>query len=116
MIIRFQIDRVENPIDKVATVPGDKGKNIEVALLQGLLRIKKIECMINLPMNCFITLHPRAVEATTQTVDLIVDLTPSLLQRFRQGRIDAAKLLLQRVEFFIKRLRCMFESISGVFA
>src|ERR1700751_2289695 len=94
MIIRSQIYSIVNPIDRITAMPGQQRCNVDVALLQGLSGIKKIERSLNLPVYGFIPAYLGAVKTRAQTVDLIIDLSPAFIQGLGERGIDAPKLLL----------------------
>src|SRR5437870_1577858 len=60
-------------------------------------------------MDGFVAGDLGAVKASAQSVDLIINFTPSFIQRVCQGWIDPPKLLLQCIKFFAERLSCMFK-------
>src|SRR5437588_103541 len=109
MFPRLKLDRVEYPIDKIQSMTRDEGRDVEVALLQSLLRIEKIEGVLDLSPHGFVTRNLRSVEPGSQSVDLIIYFSPAFFQRVRQGRVRAPQLILQSVELSIKSLGGMFE-------
>ena len=67
-------------------------------------------------MHCLVARDLGSIEAGAQTIDLIIDFAPAFIQRVGQSRINSTQLLLERIEFLIESLCCVFESLSGFFS
>src|SRR5450755_1329266 len=98
MLGRFQIDRIEDPVDHVATVAREQRRDVEVALLQGLFRIELIERSLKLTMGGFVARHLRAMKTRAQTFELMIDLAASRLERVSERGIDCAQMRFQIVK------------------
>src|SRR5437016_12509211 len=85
-----------------------------MAFLQSFLRIKKIECVLELAMHGFVTRHLRAIEASSQPVDLIIDLAPSFIERVGQGGIGSPQLILRPIQLVVEGSGCMFDSLGSL--
>src|SRR5437667_3975784 len=109
MLIRSQVDGLQNPIDDVASVSRQQRRDIDAALLQSLSRVEKIEGAFDLAVNSFIARHLGAIKASTQAINLIIDFAPAFFHRVSQRGIDAPKLLLQTIQLAIESLRRVLE-------
>jgi hypothetical protein len=80
VIVRFQLNRVIDPIDHIAAVPGQQRGDIDVAFLQCLFRIQEIKSAFYLTMNCLVAAYLGAIKPHAQAIDLLIDFAPALLQ------------------------------------
>src|SRR5438034_11428451 len=101
MILGFQIDRIKYPVDKIPTVAGGEGTNVDASLLQSLLGIEQIGGVLQLTLHSFVASHLCPIKASAQAINLIVDLASSFFQGVGQSWNYAFQLFLQSIQFRI---------------
>ena len=84
VLIRTEINRVEDPLDHIRAVAGQQRGDVDVALLQLLVRIELVDRALQLPVRRFITRHLRTHETRFQSIELIVDLLSTGIECARE--------------------------------
>jgi len=90
MFVRSNIDCVIDPIDHVTPVAREQRSDVDVALLQFLVRIQLIKRALQLPVRSFVSPHLRPVKSRAQSLELVIDFAPPGFQRVGKRRIHAA--------------------------
>ena len=88
MIVATEIDGVEDPLDHVGAVTRQERNDVDVAFLQVFVGIELIESALQLPVGGFVAGHLRAHKAGAQSVELVVDLLASGIERAGERRIN----------------------------
>ena len=63
MLVGSDVYCVVNPVDNVAAVARQQRSNVDVPLLQFLMRIQLIKCSLQLSLGRFVPRHLRAMKA-----------------------------------------------------
>lgn len=114
MLIRSDIDRVVDPVNDIPAVTGQQRGNVDVALLEILIRIKLFKSAEQLALGGLIARHLSAMKARAQSLKLMIDFAPAGFQRVGEGGIDAPQLFAQSVELAVHGVLSTSERLRRV--
>src|SRR5262249_51359485 len=114
VISQSDLHLIVDPIYQFVAVAREEVKNVDLALLQILIRIERGEESFDLLSGAFVALAAVVNEARAQVVELIENLFAPAFQGVGQGRINRAERRVQLLQLVIKDSLGLVEDRRGV--
>src|SRR5215813_2117681 len=114
MLCRLEINGVIDPLNHIRTVAGQQRCDVDMPLLQLLVRIELIECALELSLGSFVPSHLRSVKARAQTFKLIVNFPPPSLERIGERWIHRLEFVAQSIELAVNLRLSLIERLRRV--